>query len=125
MGAAKLDYTDHMAGVLDDATLIGTPKGSAGVTVSGPTKGTLHITGQVAAGATATVTYKVKVKDYADQGNHHLGNFVTIRVRTRRQSVWRPTRCAPRIRRRSLPSTAVGCPTPVVRRWACSGSEGS
>lgn len=76
-GAAVVDYTDYMRGVLDDAQLVGTPQASDGLSVSGPTGGELRITGSLEAGQSATVTYTVRVKAYDQQGNHQLANFLT------------------------------------------------
>jgi uncharacterized repeat protein (TIGR01451 family) len=75
---APIDYTDHMVDVLDDATLTAEPVASdAGLTavVDGDV---IRITGGVAAGATATVSYTVTVKAYDEQGDHHLGNVVAV-----------------------------------------------
>lgn len=76
-GAALVDYTDHMAGILDDATLTGDIVASDGLTVTRDGN-TLHITGTIRLGQTGTVTYTVNVKAYDRQGDHHLGNFLTI-----------------------------------------------
>ncbi|WP_162622954.1 DUF7927 domain-containing protein [Microbacterium suaedae] len=73
-----VDYTDHMADVLDDATL------TAGPTVSNENltamlEGeTIRITGSVPTGEVYTVTYTVTANDYAEQGNQHLGNVVAV-----------------------------------------------
>ncbi|MDI6022186.1 hypothetical protein QBL02_01355 [Leucobacter sp. UT-8R-CII-1-4] len=73
-----IDYTDDMSDVLDDADLIGTAVSSdPDVTVT--TSNTkIRVVGAVASGKTVTVTYTVQVKDYAKQGNHDLGNVVTV-----------------------------------------------
>ncbi|MEU3657387.1 LPXTG cell wall anchor domain-containing protein [Streptomyces sp. NPDC032161] len=67
-----------MADVLDDATLIGDIKASDGLTATGPDGKKLHITGAVQPGKAGTVTYTVKVNAYNQQGDHHLGNFLTL-----------------------------------------------
>lgn len=77
-GEASVDYTDHMSGVLDDATLTGDIKAGDGLTVTGPDGKALHITGAVQPGRTVTVTYTVTVNAYDKQGDHHLGNFLTV-----------------------------------------------
>ncbi|MGV2901377.1 hypothetical protein ACNPM4_06840 [Microbacterium sp. AGC62] len=76
-GAATVDYTDFMSGVLDDAELVGAPEASAGLTTSGPTNGELRVTGTLEPGQTGTVTYTVRVLAYDQQGNHQLANFLT------------------------------------------------
>ena len=76
-GAATVDYTDFMSGVLDDAELVGTPQASAGLMTAGPTNGELRVTGTLEAGQTATVTYTVRVLGYDQQGDHRLANFLT------------------------------------------------
>lgn len=73
-----IDYTDHMSDVLDDATLSGTPTTSIeGLTVK-TVKDTIGITGEIPAGEMATVTYSVKVKPFAEQGNHTLANVLSV-----------------------------------------------
>jgi LPXTG-motif cell wall-anchored protein len=76
-GAAVVDYTDYMDGVLDDAELVGTAQATDGLTVSGPADGQLHVTGTLESGRSATVTYTVLVKAYDQQGDHELANFLT------------------------------------------------
>jgi uncharacterized repeat protein (TIGR01451 family) len=76
--AEAVAYTDHMADVLDDATLTGDPVASDEVLQAAVDGDTIVVTGELAAGATATVTYAVTVKDTADQGNHTLGNVVAV-----------------------------------------------
>lgn len=77
-GAADIEYIDHMADVLDDAQLVGDIETDNGASVAGPAENQLLISGSVAPGETATVTYTVVVNDYEDRGNHHLGNFLTL-----------------------------------------------
>ncbi len=75
---AAIDYTDHLVDVLDDATLSGEPDssdGAVGATLDGDT---LRVAGQIASGATITVTYTVVGKAYSEQGNHTLGNVIAI-----------------------------------------------
>lgn len=74
--AQSVAWTDDLAGVLDDATLnTGTVTASTGLTakVDGSR---LNVTGLVASGVTATVTYTITVKAYRDQGDHSLVNYV-------------------------------------------------
>jgi len=71
-GAAQVDYTDHLADVLDDAELTGSPTASFGLLATGPIDGLLHVTGTVAPGATGTVTYVVTVR-----GHGRLTNLLT------------------------------------------------
>ncbi|MCM2390750.1 SpaA isopeptide-forming pilin-related protein [Streptomyces albipurpureus] len=88
-GPAPVEYTDHLADVLDDATWAGRITASDGLTVTGPAGNTLLITGTVAPDQTATVTYQVKIKAHDNQGDHHLGNFLTL---TGQEP---PTECVP------------------------------
>lgn len=76
--AVEVDYTDHMADVLDDAVLTSGPTvsdESLTATVEGDT---IRVTGTVPSGEVATVAYTVKVKPYDEQGNHVLGNVVAV-----------------------------------------------
>ena len=70
---AKVDTTDDLSDVLDDATLVDGPTAENGLTavLNG---NQLAITGNVPAGQTRTVTYTVEVLPYADQGDHVLLN---------------------------------------------------
>ncbi|WP_460783269.1 CshA/CshB family fibrillar adhesin-related protein [Microbacterium tumbae] len=73
-----VDYTDHMADVLDDATLTGGPTVSNGNLTATAEGDTIRITGAVPTGQIYTVTYTVTVNAYDTQGNHQLGNVVAI-----------------------------------------------
>lgn len=75
---AAIDYTDHMQDVLDDATLTAGPTASSGDLTAVSEGNTIRITGGVPYGAVYTVSYTVKVKSYAEQGNHQLGNVVAV-----------------------------------------------
>jgi uncharacterized repeat protein (TIGR01451 family) len=76
-GAVTVDYTDHLAGVLDDATLVADPKASSSVlSASAVASGAFRITGSLPGGQTVTVVYQVKTKAYDQQGDHKLGNFL-------------------------------------------------
>ena len=67
-------FTDPLTGVLDDATYDGNAAASTGmVSYSAPT---LSWTGDLAVGASATITYSVTVKD-PDPGDHRLTNTVS------------------------------------------------
>lgn len=68
---------DVLADVLDDTTLTGVPTSDvASVTVGEITDGRFHIGGELAGGATATVTYRVTVNDASDRGNNIANNFL-------------------------------------------------
>ncbi|MBQ3358350.1 MAG: DUF11 domain-containing protein [Microbacterium sp.] len=73
---ATVDALDSLANVLDDATLSAGPTADAGLTAT-LTGTDLAITGEVPVGETLTVTYTVTVADYADQGDHVLGNVLS------------------------------------------------
>ncbi|WP_309104494.1 GEVED domain-containing protein, partial [Microbacterium sp.] len=73
-----VDYTDHMAAVLDDATLTGQPTASADGITATASGSTIRIVGAVPSGEIITVSYAVMVKSWANQGDHRLGNVVAI-----------------------------------------------
>ena len=75
-GAVGVDFTDHLAGVLDDADWVGNVTTTGGLDVSGPTADALLVTGTVEPGETATATYQVRVRPHPDQGDHQLVNFL-------------------------------------------------
>jgi uncharacterized repeat protein (TIGR01451 family) len=80
-GAATGDVSkdDVLTGVLDDADLTGAPTVSnAALEVSGPTDGRIHIAGSLEPGESATVTYSVTVRPFAEQGDHVLGNWLVL-----------------------------------------------
>ena len=74
---ATVNHTDDLSRVLDDATVTIPPAlaSGTGLTVGTITGGAFTITGTVAAGATATVTFSVTVNT-PDTGDHQLDNFV-------------------------------------------------
>ena len=72
---ATVNYTDDLTKVLDDATVTAPPATLSGLTIGPITGGTFTVTGTLAAGATAGVTFSVKV-NAPDTGNHRLDNFV-------------------------------------------------
>lgn len=76
--ADAVDYTDHMAGVLDDATLTGDPTASDDALTAAVAGDTIRITGSLEPGQEVTVTYTVTVKGYDEQGDHSLGNVVAV-----------------------------------------------
>ncbi len=69
-GHTRVDHTDHLTDVLDDADLTSGPTASLGLLVIGPTDGLLRVTGSVAPAATATVTYTVTVRHHGRLTNH-------------------------------------------------------
>lgn len=75
---SPVEYTDHMADVLDDATLTGGPTTSTAALTAVRDGSTITISGALASGTTATVTYTVTVKSYGEQGNHAMGNVIAI-----------------------------------------------
>lgn len=74
---ATVDEVDSLADVLDDATITAAPvaSGASGLHVGAVTNDAFTVTGSLAAGAVATVTYTVKV-DSPDNGNQVLNNYV-------------------------------------------------
>ena len=78
-GEGDVDFTDHMANVLDDATIEEAPEPSdAALAVSSIEEDAFTVTGSLTSGQQVTVTYVVEVLDFDEQGNHALGNFVTL-----------------------------------------------
>lgn len=75
--SATLDYTDDLTRVIDDAHVATSPVASdPALTVSRVTNGRFTVTGSLAAGATAAVTYAVTIVPWAQQGDHVLTNFL-------------------------------------------------
>ncbi len=72
---ATVNHTDNLTKVLDDATVTTPPATSSGLTIGPITGGTFTVTGTLAAGATASVTFAVKVNT-PDTGDHRLDNFL-------------------------------------------------
>jgi fimbrial isopeptide formation D2 family protein/uncharacterized repeat protein (TIGR01451 family) len=78
-GSQAIDYTDHMAEVLDDADLTQAPTASdETLTVSELADEAFSVAGELAAGQTVTVSYTVTVRAYGAQGDHALGNVVAV-----------------------------------------------
>jgi LPXTG-motif cell wall-anchored protein len=76
-GVGPVDRVDDLTNVLDDATLLDGPTVSdPALTATGPNDGRIAITGGLASGDTVTVTYTVRVRPFADQGDHSLGNWL-------------------------------------------------
>lgn len=75
--AATVDWIDDLRKVLDDARVASAPvlATGRGLAVSAIRSGTFRITGSLAAGARATVTYQVRV-NHPDHGDRRLLNFV-------------------------------------------------
>jgi fimbrial isopeptide formation D2 family protein/uncharacterized repeat protein (TIGR01451 family) len=76
-GPISVDHSDIMTGVLDDADLTTAPAASDdALDVSDVVDGAFTVTGDLAAGQTVTVTYKVTVKEEADRGDNSADNFL-------------------------------------------------
>lgn len=74
---AEVAYMDDLSGVLDDAELIQDPMvAPAGALTGAITDGALAVSGTLAPGAKATVTYQVRVLPQGERGDHSLGNFL-------------------------------------------------
>ncbi|WP_210650033.1 CshA/CshB family fibrillar adhesin-related protein [Nocardioides sp. SYSU D00065] len=75
--AAAVDWTDDLAGVLDDAAVIDGPTSSApSLTASPIAGGRFTVTGTVPAGDTVTVTYRVRVLADGQRGDDVLVNHL-------------------------------------------------
>lgn len=75
---STVDYTDHLADVLDDAQLVSGPTVSNSSLQATVTANAIRITGSVPPGESYTVSYAVKVKPYQEQGNHRLLNILGL-----------------------------------------------
>jgi uncharacterized repeat protein (TIGR01451 family) len=76
-GPVTVAREDDLSGVLDDATLVGTPVSSTpALTATGPTAGRIAVAGTLPAGTKATVTYTVQVNHDGQRGDDRLGNFL-------------------------------------------------
>ncbi|WP_162621906.1 CshA/CshB family fibrillar adhesin-related protein [Microbacterium suaedae] len=73
-----VDYTDHMADVLDDATLTAGPTVSDEDLAAELDDGKMRMTGTVPTGAVYTVTYTVTVNAFDEQGDRTISNVVAI-----------------------------------------------
>lgn len=78
-GAAEgtVAFTDHLDDVLDDAKLVRRPVSDTASVQAVVDGDSVVLTGSLAPGATAIVTYTFEVLEREDQGDHQLGNFVT------------------------------------------------
>jgi hypothetical protein len=76
--SAAVDYTDALAGVLDDATLQSGPAASSTDLTVDPLTSDQHfrVHGSVPAGKSYTVTYTVQVKPDGQRGDNVLENFL-------------------------------------------------
>ena len=89
---AEVTHVDDLSDVLDDAELVAGPvvdPAGALVGVIDEATGLFPISGSIAAGAKATVSYTVKVKADGDRGNEQLANFLF------EEGVEPPTTCEP------------------------------
>jgi fimbrial isopeptide formation D2 family protein/uncharacterized repeat protein (TIGR01451 family)/LPXTG-motif cell wall-anchored protein len=75
-GTAVVDRVDDLSGILDDAELVEGPTSSDDALAALRDGNRIEITGDLAAGQTVTVTYRVKVRAAADLGDSVLGNFL-------------------------------------------------
>ncbi|ALX04294.1 LPXTG cell wall anchor domain-containing protein [Aeromicrobium erythreum] len=76
-GPVKVSQVDHMAKALDDATLVSGPTSSDEALTVRRDGSDLKITGELAPGQSAAITYVLEVKPYGQQGDHRLDNFLT------------------------------------------------
>lgn len=75
--AGAVNYTDYLDGVLDDATLLTQPTASEdSLNVSPVVDGQFEVSGTLAAGTEATVTYTVEVAADGERGDNVLSNFL-------------------------------------------------
>jgi len=78
-GATVVDVErdDDLTHVLDDAALVGTVESDTpSVTATGPVDGVIELRGELAAGATAEVTYTVRVMPPGERGDNTAANFL-------------------------------------------------
>lgn len=80
VASADVNFDDDLSSVLDDADLVGSPTATNGLRVSAVDTDTqkMTISGSLDPSATSTITYKVKVKNWNDQGDHQLANAVLL-----------------------------------------------
>ncbi|RWZ46121.1 DUF11 domain-containing protein, partial [Labedella phragmitis] len=72
-----VDFTDHLAKVLDDAEVTAQPVASVDtLTPSAVVDQTIVVTGSLLPGQTATVTYSVRVLPDGSRGDNRLGNVL-------------------------------------------------
>lgn len=75
---ADVDWTDHLAGVLDDAELAGRPHVRGDALEARVDGETIRVVGALAPGEEVTVSYAVTVAQHAEQGDHVLENVVAM-----------------------------------------------
>lgn len=73
--AAPIDYTDDLSGVLDDATVTSEPQSSVSDVTADREGDTLRVTGALASGEKATITYSVRVNG---EGDRLLANALVV-----------------------------------------------
>lgn len=74
--AGTVDSTDDLAGVLDDATLVSEPVSHTGGVTAAINGKAIRVEGELAAGASATVTYQVRVNGTPERSDSILGNVL-------------------------------------------------
>lgn len=76
-GPVVIDHRDHLSDVLDDATVTTAPAASDdALDVSAVADDAFTVTGELAAGQTETVTYRVTVNAEGERGNNTANNFL-------------------------------------------------
>ena len=76
-GAVAKD--DDLSGVIDDADIATPPTSSSpSLTVTSVADGRFEVTGTLQPGESATVTYAVTVRPYAQQGDHVMDNWLVL-----------------------------------------------
>ncbi|WP_348002302.1 hypothetical protein [Pseudolysinimonas sp.] len=73
--SATLEYVDRLDGILDDADVVAEPTSSDRSTTVTRSGAVVEVSGAVAAGATVTVTYAVRVRE-SGRGDNVLANFL-------------------------------------------------
>jgi fimbrial isopeptide formation D2 family protein len=77
--AGTVAKDDDLTGVLDDADISSPPTSSSpSLTVTPIANGRFAVTGTLQPGESATVTYTVTVRPYAQQGDHVLDNWLVL-----------------------------------------------
>lgn len=73
-----VDYTDHLSGVLDDASLVDAPSASSTALTPRVEEESIRVVGALASGEHATVSYTVEVSPWNEQSDHQLDNVVAM-----------------------------------------------
>ncbi|WP_157534405.1 DUF11 domain-containing protein [Microbacterium sp. Leaf320] len=119
--AGPVDSTDDLSAVLDDAEILVEPvSDTSGITAT-RTNDTLRVVGSLNPGATATVTYTVKVRDDGARGDSQLRNVVvpdvepacSLTATCPERATEHKVTPTPPVTRSSLASTGLDLP-PVV-----------